>query len=88
MDASFYFPLLLGRPDIAGHRDDFEGSQKIQESIVETDHPPTTFRDRGQHIIDDNLFRRCAEKPEGIQKTLMEDLLPLAMSELDIEHPL
>ena len=87
MDASFDFSFFLGRPDITGHRNDLERSQKIQERVVETDHAPTTFGHGSQHIIDNDLFRRCAEKIKGVQERLMEDLLSLAVGKLDIKHP-
>jgi hypothetical protein len=70
---------------VAGSGDNREGAEEVQESFVETDQRTDSFDDRCQHIIRNKLFGGSLEETESVEKAAVEGLLPLGMSEPQVE---
>ena len=70
-DAIFHFSFFMGGADVAGHRRDMKGPQKIKKCSVKSDQGPHAFSDSSQHIVDHQLGTCAAKKSKRGQKPLM-----------------
>ena len=63
-----------------------EGTQKLQELLIEAHHRSLMFNDRGEHVVVDSLFGCALEKLKGMEQGAVQGLLSLGVGECEREH--
>ena len=86
LNRPFDFSFLIGRPNLAGPGDDFEGPQEVEERFIKPDEGALPFKDCGEHIIDEEMCRRSCEEEKRLEEALVKAGLFLAVRKIDIEH--
>jgi hypothetical protein len=85
--ALFHLSLFMGTSDMAGKRDNGKRSEELQKGFIEPNKGTIPFDDCGEHVVGDQFPGGSPKELEGIEETPMKGLLPLGMSELQIEQP-
>jgi hypothetical protein len=83
--ALFHLSFLMGTSDMAGKRDYGKGAKELQKGFIETNEGTIPFYDCGEHVVGDQFPGGSPKELEGIKETPMKGLLPLGVSELQIE---
>jgi hypothetical protein len=85
--ALFHLSFLMRTSDMTGIRDNGKRAKELQKGFIEPNEGAIPFCHRGEHIIGDQFPGGPPKKAEGIEETPMKGLLPLRVSELQVNQP-
>jgi hypothetical protein len=84
-DPFFHFALFVGALGVAGPGDNSEGTEEVQEGLIEADERTYSLDDGCQHVIGNQFFWGALEETEGIEETAVKGFLSLGVGELQVE---